>query len=149
VVVAGAGGGFGAVLTVTGVLARAPGHGTTATLGLVLLLLAAGAIVAVRSSSGGGEALRRGLPGRDRGRRRTLDPLRDQRPLGAARGRLQQRPRPPPGMGRVAARRAGPVPDSGYPLGPHAARGRDAALRASGSGRPSSARSSRSACSPA
>jgi len=33
--------GFGAVLTVTGLLARAPGHGTSATLGLALLILAA------------------------------------------------------------------------------------------------------------
>jgi hypothetical protein len=54
--------GFAAVLTVAGVLARAPGHGTSATVGLVLLLLAAGAIVFARPSSGGGEALRRGLP---------------------------------------------------------------------------------------
>ncbi len=65
--------GFGAVLTVTGVLARAPGHGTSATLGLVLLLLAATAIVAVgrqRPPADGGspaaarrwEALRQGLP---------------------------------------------------------------------------------------
>ena len=37
--------GFGAVLTVTGVLSRAPGHGTSATLGVVLLALAAAAIV--------------------------------------------------------------------------------------------------------
>ncbi len=37
--------GLAAVLTVTGVLARAPGHGTSATVGLVLLLVAAGAIV--------------------------------------------------------------------------------------------------------
>ncbi|MDQ2629930.1 MAG: hypothetical protein M3Y75_02995, partial [Actinomycetota bacterium] len=37
--------GFGAVLTVTGLLARAPGHGTSATLGVVLLALAAAAIV--------------------------------------------------------------------------------------------------------
>lgn len=37
--------GFGAVLTVTGVLARAPGHGTSATLGVVLLILLAAAIV--------------------------------------------------------------------------------------------------------
>ncbi|HWJ42487.1 MAG TPA: hypothetical protein VNR67_03550, partial [Solirubrobacterales bacterium] len=33
--------GLGAVLTVTGLLARAPGHGTSATLGLVALLVAA------------------------------------------------------------------------------------------------------------
>ncbi|HKO38664.1 MAG TPA: hypothetical protein VJU14_09890, partial [Solirubrobacterales bacterium] len=37
--------GLGAVLTVTGLLARAPGHGTSATLGLVLLAAAAAAIV--------------------------------------------------------------------------------------------------------
>ncbi|HEX8690292.1 MAG TPA: hypothetical protein VF729_08620, partial [Solirubrobacterales bacterium] len=36
--------GFGALLTVSGVLARAPGHGTTATLGLVLLLATAAAL---------------------------------------------------------------------------------------------------------
>jgi hypothetical protein len=36
--------GFGAILTVTGILARAPGHGTSATLGLLALLLGAGAI---------------------------------------------------------------------------------------------------------
>src|SRR6476659_4305180 len=33
--------GFGAVLTVTGALARAPGHGTSATVGVVLLVLVA------------------------------------------------------------------------------------------------------------
>jgi hypothetical protein len=70
--------GFGAVLTVTGVLARGPGHGTSATLGLALLLLAAGAIVfLLRPPTADGpkadayrpdsahrrrEALRRGLP---------------------------------------------------------------------------------------
>ncbi len=70
--------GFGAVLSVTGLLARAPGHGTSATVGLVLLLIAAAAVVAAqrpsgaRGSKGGsapdsstrhfGEALRRGLP---------------------------------------------------------------------------------------
>jgi hypothetical protein len=62
--------GFGAVLTVTGVLARAPGHGTSATLGLVLLLVAAGGVVFwVGDGSGGGgervdwrEVLRHGLP---------------------------------------------------------------------------------------
>jgi hypothetical protein len=37
--------GFAAVLTVTGVLARAPGHGTSATIGVVLLLLVAAAVV--------------------------------------------------------------------------------------------------------
>jgi hypothetical protein len=37
--------GFGAVLTVTGLLARAPGHGTSATLGLAALVVAAAVIV--------------------------------------------------------------------------------------------------------
>ncbi len=69
--------GFGALLTVSGVLARAPGHGTSATLGLVVLLLAAAAIVAARQPAADGpktalrvpfsarrrrEALRQGLP---------------------------------------------------------------------------------------
>jgi hypothetical protein len=54
--------GFGAVLTVTGVLARAPGHGTSATLGLILLLVAAVAILVAGRGEGGREALRQGLP---------------------------------------------------------------------------------------
>jgi len=37
--------GLGAVLTVTGLLARAPGHGTSATLGLAILIAVAAAIV--------------------------------------------------------------------------------------------------------
>ncbi|HET9162440.1 MAG TPA: hypothetical protein VFN89_03200, partial [Solirubrobacterales bacterium] len=68
--------GFGAILTVSGALARAPGHGTSATMGVVLLLAAA-AIVLVRRPAGDRpkadasrtgsadrrrEALRRGLP---------------------------------------------------------------------------------------
>ena len=67
--------GFGAILTVTGALARAPGHGTSATLGLLALLLGAGAI-AIRGSTGRkvvhrftfrpvggfGGAIREGLP---------------------------------------------------------------------------------------
>ncbi len=53
--------GLGAILTVTGALARAPGHGTTATVGLVALLVAA-AVVAARRPYGAGDALRRGLP---------------------------------------------------------------------------------------
>jgi hypothetical protein len=37
--------GFGAVLSVTGFLARAPGHATSATIGLVLLVIAAAALL--------------------------------------------------------------------------------------------------------
>ena len=53
--------GFGAILTVTGVLARAPGHGSAATVGLVLLIVAA-AVVAARLPHGAGGALWSGLP---------------------------------------------------------------------------------------
>jgi hypothetical protein len=54
--------GFGALLSVTGVLARAPGHGTSATLGAVLLTLAAAAVLLGARGEGGREALRKGLP---------------------------------------------------------------------------------------
>lgn len=56
--------GFGAVLTVTGVLARAPGHGTSATIGLVLLLVVAAIVVARlrRGANRSWEALRTGAP---------------------------------------------------------------------------------------
>lgn len=78
--VAGAGGaswswlegatGLGAVLTVSGVLARAPGHGTTATVGLVLLILVAAAVAARAGREEGaaewrselGRVARRGAP---------------------------------------------------------------------------------------
>jgi hypothetical protein len=53
--------GFGTIVTVTGVLSRGPGHGTSATLGLVLLLVAAAAIAA-RTPYRAEGALRSGLP---------------------------------------------------------------------------------------
>jgi hypothetical protein len=53
--------GLAAVLTVTGVLARAPGHGTSATLGLVVLLVAA-ALIAWRFPYEARGALREGWP---------------------------------------------------------------------------------------
>jgi hypothetical protein len=53
--------GFGAILTVTGALARAPGHGTSATLGLVVLIAVA-ALVAWRHGYRAPGALRTGLP---------------------------------------------------------------------------------------
>ena len=56
--------GFGAVLTVTGVLARAPGHATTAGLGLVALVIAAAALLwwQPRRSGELSSLLREGLP---------------------------------------------------------------------------------------
>jgi hypothetical protein len=53
--------GFGAVLTVTGLLARAPGHGTSSTLGLVALVVVA-ALVVWRSDYRAQRAWREGLP---------------------------------------------------------------------------------------
>jgi hypothetical protein len=54
--------GFGAVLTVTGFLARAPGHATTATLGLIALVLVAAVLLWRSPRRGGGAWLREGLP---------------------------------------------------------------------------------------
>ncbi len=55
--------GFGAVLTVTGVLARAPGHATSATLGLLALVVAAALLLWWRPRRGAGASLlREGLP---------------------------------------------------------------------------------------
>jgi hypothetical protein len=53
--------GFGAVLTVTGLLARAPGHGTSATLGAMALVIVA-ALVAWRLPYRAPGAWREGLP---------------------------------------------------------------------------------------
>src|SRR4051794_29245036 len=53
--------GFAAILTVTGVRARAPGHGTSATIGVVVLLVAAVAVVTRHRYYSAG-ALRAGLP---------------------------------------------------------------------------------------
>jgi hypothetical protein len=55
--------GFGAVLTVTGFLARAPGHATSATIGLVLLVIAAAVLLRRRPSTvSGASLLREGWP---------------------------------------------------------------------------------------
>jgi len=61
--------GFGAVLTVTGLLARAPGHGTSATLGLVALIVAAALVlwrIGVRPlSPSGRQRTNAGVPWRE------------------------------------------------------------------------------------
>jgi hypothetical protein len=55
--------GFGAVLTVTGFLARAPGHATSATIGLVLLVIAAAVLLWWRPrAASGASLLREGWP---------------------------------------------------------------------------------------
>jgi hypothetical protein len=53
--------GFAAILTVSGALARAPGHGTSATVGVALLLIVAAALV-WRGEHDVAGALRTGLP---------------------------------------------------------------------------------------
>jgi hypothetical protein len=53
--------GFAAILTVTGALARAPGHGTSATVGLIVLLIVAAALAWRRRYDAAG-AWRIGLP---------------------------------------------------------------------------------------
>ncbi|HET7590054.1 MAG TPA: hypothetical protein VFK14_07710 [Solirubrobacterales bacterium] len=53
--------GFGAVLTATGLVARAPGHGKSSTLALVLLIVVA-AVVVWRFDYGAPRAWREGLP---------------------------------------------------------------------------------------
>ena len=119
--------GFGAILTVTGVLARAPGHGTSATLGLVLLLIAAGAIVfwIGDGSAGDGErvdwrgALRVGLPVM------LIIALVLSIPfaINARWGLLGVGFNNDLGLHLAWAEwlrsGAGPVPEAGYPLGPH------------------------------
>jgi hypothetical protein len=53
--------GFGAILTVSGVLARMPGRGTSATLGIAFLVIASAVLVARRAFAAPG-AVRSGLP---------------------------------------------------------------------------------------
>ena len=53
--------GFGAILTVSGILARGPGHGTSATLGIVALIVVAAVVVAWRRDHAAPAALVVGL----------------------------------------------------------------------------------------
>ena len=116
--------GLAAVLAVTGVLARAPGHGTSVTLGVVALLVVA-ALVVWRLPYEAPGALRAGLPVAIVVAGRAVDPVRGQRSLGPARRRLQQRPRPAPGLGRVAAQRLRAGAGPRLPAGPARAGGGD------------------------
>ena len=126
--------GFGAVLTVTGALARAPGHGTSATVGLALLLVAAIAVLAVRRPPADGPES--GQIGHSEARRRG-EALRHGLPVAIAVALVLSIPFAIGGrwgllgvgfnndLGLHLAwaewlrSGAGPVPDAGYPLGPH------------------------------
>jgi hypothetical protein len=111
--------GFGAVLTVTGVLARAPGHGSSATLGLTLLLLVAAAVVFTHRAGGRGEALRQGLPVAIVVAVVLSIPFA----IGGRWGLLGVGFNNDLGLHLAWAEwlrsGAGPIPDPGYPLGPH------------------------------
>ena len=95
--------GFGAMIAVAGLLVRLPGHRSTA----IDRPARAGRDRPGRAADSLPPRRRRGFrrgrcPGAGAGR---LDPVRDQRPLGADRGRLQQRPRASPRLERVAEQR--------------------------------------------
>ncbi len=116
--------GLAAVLTVTGVLARAPGHGTSATVGLVLLLIVAGAVVFyLRPAAPAGDerwkALRQGLPVAIVVALVLSIPFA----ISGRWGLLGVGFNNDLGLHLAWAEwlrsGAGPVPDAGYPLGPH------------------------------
>jgi hypothetical protein len=122
--------GFGALLTVTGFLARAPGHGTSATLGALLLVLAA-AVVLFRADGP------KSRPNGDKSARRREEAWRQGMPVAILVGLALSIPF------AISARWGllgvgenndlglhlawaewlrsgfGPAPDAGYPLGPH------------------------------
>jgi hypothetical protein len=110
--------GFGAILTVTGVLARAPGHGTTATLGLLALLIVA-ALVARRLPYTAKGAIREGLPVAIV----VLLALSIPFAVSGRWGLLGEGFNNDLGLHLAWAEWLrsgfGPVPDAGYPLGPH------------------------------
>ncbi len=127
--------GLAAILTVTGVLARAPGHGTSATVGLALLLLAAGAVVFLLPPAPAEEPPREQIGGSEAHRR--WEALRWGLPVAIAVALVLSIPFAVSGrwgllgvgfnndLGLHLAwaewlrSGAGPVPDAGYPLGPH------------------------------
>jgi hypothetical protein len=126
--------GFGAVLTVTGVLARAPGHGASATLGLVMLLVTAAVVIFSQSRSADGPKSR---PHGDKSARRRGEALWRGLPVAFAVAVALSIPFAISGrwgllgvgfnndLGLHLAwaewlrSGAGPLPDAGYPLGPH------------------------------
>jgi len=123
--------GFGAIVTVTGLFARAPGHGTSATLGLAALILVAAAIVLL-AADGPKSQLRL-----DKSARRPWGALREGPPVAlvialvlsipfaitARWGLLGVGFNNDLGLHLAWAEwlrsGAGPTPEAGYPLGPH------------------------------
>src|SRR3954447_7510172 len=127
--------GLGAVLTVTGFLARAPGHATSATIGLLVLVIAAAAVLWRRPAAPGAASLLR-----EGGPIALLVALAFSIPF-AVSGRW--------GIIGVGFNNdlglhlawaewlrsgLGPAPEAGYPLGPHALAAGVAALPGIGLG---------------
>jgi hypothetical protein len=128
--------GFGAMLTVSGVLARAPGHGTAATIGLVLLIVAA-ALVWVRRRPVAADGPRTPADRTKSAHRRRDGALRSGLPVAIAIALVLSIPFAVSGrwgllgvgfnndLGLHLAWAEwlrsgfGPAPDAGYPLGPH------------------------------
>ena len=112
--------GFGAILTVTGALARAPGHGTSATLGVwSLLIVVAAAVVGAPPLRG-----RRGACGRGcRWRSSSAVVLAIPFAVSGRWGLLGVGFNNDLGLHLAWAEWLrsgfGPAPDAGYPLGPH------------------------------
>ena len=97
--------GFGAIISVTGLLARVRRARHHARRWARSCWSLAAVVVVARLPLPRARRAPRRAPGRDRDRPGPHDPLPRQRPLGHDRGRLQQRPRPPPRLGGVAAQR--------------------------------------------
>src|ERR1700748_1311198 len=120
--------GFGAILTVSGLLARAPGHGTSATLGIVVLIVVAALVawrrgdyaapgaVGVRLATGVVVALVLSFPFAVTGRWGLLG-VGFNNDLGLHLA-----------WAEWLRSGVGPEPDPGYPLGPHGLGGATAPL---------------------
>jgi len=127
--------GLGAIFTVSGVLARAPGHGTSATFGLALLLLAAALVLAAARRHGADGPKTHDIGGKSARRRGVA--WRRGVPVALAVALVLSIPFAVSGRWGVLGEGLnndlglhlawaewlrsgfGPVPDAGYPLGPH------------------------------
>jgi hypothetical protein len=126
--------GFGAVLTVCGFLARAPGHATSAALGLLVLIVAAALVLQRRSRRSAAGLLREGLPPALAVTLVLSIPFA----LSARWGLLGVGFNNDLGLHLAWAEwlrnGLGPAPEAGYPLGPHALADAFAALPGIGLG---------------
>jgi hypothetical protein len=119
--------GFGAILAVTGLLARAPGHGTSSTLGVVLLVAAAAAVVFLLGGAGDRDevsarrraALRQGLPVAIAVAVVLSIPFAMTERWGLLGVGLNNDLGLHLAWAEWLRGGLGPVPDTGYPLGPH------------------------------